>query len=295
MRYKSLLAIGWTLRVFACSTSWVPWPFVVLLHRYPNVIDDLTRIHLPAWGFFILWTTGWVLVIIIAYRFGGAVYFLAKRHLALSAREIMARDLRPPVLYLRSFQDDATAVPHSFVPTSVGVNLLTEEERLAWVFRDIGPVIALGAPAEQSSPPGAGRMHAPNRLWHDAITELMTRARLVVLRIDDTSEALVWEFCQAIACLDPKQLLLLIPYHPDEYKSFRQEIDTCCQLRYPLPVWPKFYLLDYRKTLCGAIFFQSDWKPQVIKLRRSNRGPRGVERKIMRDLRPFLKQLVGSG
>lgn len=294
LRYKLLLAIGWTLRVFACSTSWAPWPFLILSHEHPHFIDEFIRINLSAWGVYLLWVTGWTLTIIITYRFGGAVYFLAKRHLALSAKEIMARDARPHVLYLRSFQDDATAVPHSFVPTSVGVNLLTEEERLAWVFRKIGPLIALGAPAEQSSPPGAGRMYAPNSLWQDAITELVMKARLVVLRIDDKSEALIWEFLQAIACLDPKQLLLLISYHPEEYKLFRQRVHACCQLRYPLPMWPNLPLLDYRKTVCGAIFFQPKWRPTVIKFGYSNRGPRGVERKIMKDLHPFLKQHSSS-
>lgn len=225
---------------------------------------------------------------------GGRVYFHAKHHLALTASEIMVRDPRPPILYLRSFRDDATTVPYSFLPITVGINLLTEEERLAWVFREFGPFVALGSPVEESAPPGAGRMYALNGQWQAIVTELMVRARMVVLRVDDESEALMWEFLQAVTHLDPKQLLLLIPHHPEEYERFRRSINECQQLRYPLPVWPRFSLLDSRKTVCGVIFFHAGWRPGVIRLRRSRQGPRAVERRIKKDLRPVFEQLTGS-
>lgn len=280
---KSHMAIGWTLRTFACYGSFL------LVGIFGSYFENLSPVK---WILIILSVPMLALTLFFLYRFGGRIYLQAKRNLALPANRVMARDLRPPVLYLRSFRDDATAVPHSFVPQSVGLNLLTEEERLAWVLGEIGPLIALGAPGEGAPTLGAARTYALDGQWQDMVIELMARASLVVLRIDCESDALMWELSQAVTHLAPKQLLLLIPDNSREYECFRRRVgEECQELSHPLPAWPSFNLLDFRQTVGGAIFFRPDWKPEIIKLKGSRPGARGLEKELRSDLRPVFDQI----
>jgi hypothetical protein len=135
------------------------------------------------------------------YRTGQDWYKQGKHRSAPSAESLMSKDPRPPVLYLRSFQDDPIAAqgelhysipgPHGSQPLSLVAE--TEEEQLAQVMNEIGPFVALGRPGEMLPEIGAARTYTSNDEWQSKVLNLMGQAKLVVLRAGDTSSFL-WEF-----------------------------------------------------------------------------------------------------
>ncbi len=73
-----------------------------------------------------------------------------RRFKAKSADEVKQQDLRPPVIYLRSFKDDQKA---SMVTPMGGLTVIfpsyvTEEEQIATAINKIGPFLAIGQPGE---------------------------------------------------------------------------------------------------------------------------------------------------
>ena len=89
------------------------------------------------------------------------------RKCAHHSQELLAQDLRPPVLYLRAFLHDPTAAKvvafgEGLAGEAGFVNFIappiySEEEQLAEVFNEIGPFVAIGRPGETLpllAPPG---------------------------------------------------------------------------------------------------------------------------------------------
>ena len=99
-----------------------------------------------------------------------ALFRRSRRHEAVSAAQAMADDPRPPVLYLRSFQDDGSvllddqglpgmqALTRATSPTS-------SEEELARILEQIGPVVAIGKPGEKLPELGAARLYVSHEEW----------------------------------------------------------------------------------------------------------------------------------
>ena len=94
----------------------------------------------------------------------------------LSAEAVMKKDPRPPVLYLRSFKDNEKI--------ALAIDFCSIEPEMKLALFDIGPLIALD--------PGAARMRLPQNAWHDIVSEGMSKAALVIMRIGD-SVGFWWE------------------------------------------------------------------------------------------------------
>lgn len=144
---------------------------------------------------------------------GFAVMRRGRRQEATSADEAMALDPRPPVLYLRSFQDDDEVALNEY-----GFRFLrrilrwlvwaTPEQELATLLDRVGPVIAIGKPGEELPELGAARLYVSHAQWQDAVAALMRRAALVVVRVG-ASPGVLWEIEQALRTL-PRQRLLFV-------------------------------------------------------------------------------------
>ncbi|MEP7282253.1 MAG: TM2 domain-containing protein [Rubrivivax sp.] len=150
---------------------------------------------------------GLALCAVLAWR----VWRRARRHEALSADEAMARDPRPPVLYLRSFQDDGVALlaqtgSRWARTVAAAVQAPTPEERLARVLADIGPLIAIGKPGEPLPELGAARLYVGHADWQAEVQRLLQRAALVVVRVG-ASPGVRWEIEQALAALPRSRLV----------------------------------------------------------------------------------------
>jgi hypothetical protein len=121
----------------------------------------------------------------------------SRRFLRVSLQQAQAADPRPPVLFLRSFRDDAVTL----LPPKAGFayKLFNYAERnksldelLLQEGTSLGPVVALGNPADAVPPYGAAREYFQNNDWRKMIVYLMEQAIAIVICVDD-SASLWWE------------------------------------------------------------------------------------------------------
>lgn len=140
------------------------------------------------------WLIGVLLILL-----GHAVFVVGKR---LAARTIWhpgTKDaLYPPVLFLRSFEDDQFDFqrPAWQLPTrwfDLWSFRRNADEAMVDEVAQFGPVVALGQPGEKSSPFGALRHYATHSDWQSAVMDTARRSRAIVL-VAGTSPGLRWEF-----------------------------------------------------------------------------------------------------
>jgi TM2 domain-containing membrane protein YozV len=159
------------------------------------------------------WDTGLWGVIIVLLAVAWRLWRKSRQYGALDADQAMARDPRPPVLYLRSFADDGQALmgEQSTVERHAATVLapVTAEQEMADILDAIGPVVAIGKPGEPLPELGAARLYVGDDQWQAKIHELMRVARLVVIRVG-SSPGLLWEIEQALAHLPRHRLVLAL-------------------------------------------------------------------------------------
>jgi uncharacterized RDD family membrane protein YckC len=136
-----------------------------------------------------------------------------RRYSRRSAESVLARDQRPPVVYLRPFNSDmetttfgeADSLSNIIIGHFIGnfwewrrwqrypklVYVIprlilsaprTEEEELAYALNWIGPTIAVANPAEILPPAGIPRLRLDPENWQAEVRSLLRRAQLVVVR-----------------------------------------------------------------------------------------------------------------
>ncbi|MFC8720782.1 transferase [Kitasatospora sp. NPDC057198] len=130
----------------------------------------------------------------------------ARPRAARSAARALLADGRAPVLYLRSFADDAASARPD--DSRAYVRLHTREEEFAAALGALGPVIAVGRPGEQLPLLGAARFYLPLDDWQPTVLRLMAASRLIVLRLG-AGDGLWWEVEQAVATQPARKLVLL--------------------------------------------------------------------------------------
>ena len=206
------------------------------------------------------------------------------------AADVVATDARPPVVYLRSFQDDVK----SPVGGAFGVWLkvlmwflpVSFEQELATIMNRVGPFVAVGRPGERLPELGANRFYFTDDEWRSRVSELVQRARLTVILCGPTDN-LWWEIDHVLASVSPRHVVLLIP---DRGKHHR-ETETRLEQRLGIPGALQIDDTDPRSTLAKLLFgrnrmlgkvvyFGDDWSPRVQPIR-----PR-------RELRQALKAMM---
>ena len=132
----------------------------------------------------------------------GAIVFRSARRLgSIRARQLMLRDPRPPVLYLRSFGDDrlklwtATFGRPSLIERFTPRRFDTFEEVLVRYLSGYGPVIAVNPPGTRLAPLGAARETIDSAEWQSAVATWMTQSRLIVFATppSQVNRGLRWE------------------------------------------------------------------------------------------------------
>jgi hypothetical protein len=187
-----------------------------------------------------------------------------KRLAAKRAEDVLAEDSRPPVLYLRSFQDEDADKGLSGVVRSgaaTGARPLSEsviawgtreQEALAVLLRQVGPYVAVGKPGEPFPEVGAARMYLPDDQWQARVAQLIDEARLVVVRAGAT-EGLRWEVGQLVRRARPKSLLFVLPADGGQYSGFRRWANEV--LPRPLPE---------SQPAERLLVFGEDWQPGML-------------------------------
>ena len=222
-------------------------------------------------------STGWLIAamfVSILITVGVIQMFLrARKFTVASAEEVLTADPRSPVIYMRSFKDDAAAsTPVMSGPPGWAVlfpkELVTEEELVARILNDFGPMVTIGKPGESLRELGAARMYVSEQEWHEKVAALMQSAKVVVLRLGQT-EGLWWELEQAIGKMRPEQLLVFVPRVGD--KAAREAIRRRAEALFPRPL-PEFTRSESRVagvgSLRGILYFDPDWTAHYIDLTR---------------------------
>lgn len=219
-------------------------------------------------GHEIVGDAAWVLW--VAAGVSGAVAFwlwkTGKQLRAISAEDLMKADPRPPVLYLRSFQADAHADKAmqsgkvaQWVPMTLPMNLMTEEEQIAQLMSQVGPFVAIGRPGERLPQLGAARLYATDDTWQGIILDLFRRSRLIVMRVGET-EGFWWEVANASTLPDPTKVVFLLPTDAAAYERFRLRAEGHLPCKLPAEYHPKT-MTD--RSFGGLLWFEADWTPHV--------------------------------
>jgi hypothetical protein len=220
-----LLVLGWTLRVAGTALGVAGLVGFRSLFNADRLPEGLTRL-------------AWWLVLLGSFVtvFAGAFAFGAGRRLVVGGKQHTADIIDSfdrltgtrYVLYLRPFYDD----PHrAELPTEIPggggheyfffMSGLTQEESLVRRFRQLGRVVAIGAPGEPLPLPGAARAYLPLDDWKDTVSGLIGGAHVVLLSAGP-GPGTVWEFVEAVRILPPERLVLLAYCDPAAYDRFRQ-------------------------------------------------------------------------
>jgi hypothetical protein len=163
-------------------------------------------------------------------RAAGRAWTRGRRHVALRLKEVRRLDGRPPVILLRSFEDDNLPLETRFrllwFFTAAKEAFTLEEYVVNSVWR-CGPVIAIGNPRETLHPLGAAREYVPEDRWQSAVRQYLNEALLVVCILGSTP-GLRWEY-QAIASRKTKtDVLIVMPPRPDDQLRTRWNVLRNC-------------------------------------------------------------------
>lgn len=184
------------------------------------------------------------------------INWLGKRLIAPSAEEILDKDTRKPVLYLRSFLSDTDqSLLHRELFTSGG----SPEEELVNLCQKVGPCIALGKPGEKIPSLGAARLYVEDEKWQETIVDYLQKSQLVVLRVGST-EGLIWEINTIIETLNPQKLLLFLAEKKATIrKKIYEQFVTITSSYFPKPL-PDFQENGY------FIGFDQNWNPKFYEI-----------------------------
>jgi hypothetical protein len=165
----------------------------------------------------------------LAFRVvGGRSLRASRRYLRVSLEQAQATDPRRPVLFLRSFRDDAVALPpprsgfpfrlFNYAERNKSLDELLLEEGTS-----LGPVVALGNPTDAIPPYGAARGYFQNSDWQTMVAQLMEQAIAIVICVDDT-ESLWWEIEFVVEHRYLGKTLFLLHPKYDSYKGIPEVV-----------------------------------------------------------------------
>ncbi len=137
------------------------------------------------------------------------------------ALTVLARDRRPPVLFLRSFRDEDVVD----LTARTGRGMRRSEENLCAALRRLGPVIAIGRPLERLPEVGAARLYVTDENWQAAVRFLIRQAVATVILVG-RSPGVQWEVETALEETDLARMLFFIPYVEEDrvHRSFWYDI-----------------------------------------------------------------------
>src|SRR5215813_4369618 len=149
------------------------------------------------WGIALGFWGGWHFLI---GKQGEKLNAIGRALAAPPASRLLKKKRSRYVLYFRSFSDDFPSEVTSIAEVST-------EERLCQALDWIGPVVAIGKPGERLATLGAARLYVHDADWQQTALQLITRARLVFIRMRDTP-GLWWEISATLQRVPPTSILI---------------------------------------------------------------------------------------
>jgi hypothetical protein len=166
-----------------------------------------------------------IVIAIGALMWGTRIYRRARRQAMVPGSELVQRDPRPPVLYLRSFRDDtglrlrSRATDGRILPEKL--LKVSFEELITDHLWGYGPVLAIGSPRDRDklSPLGAARDYATDETWRDTAISMMQRSWMIAA-IPGATEGIGWEMNTIVSLgFLPKLVLVLPPTKPVDLRA----------------------------------------------------------------------------
>ena len=140
-----------------------------------------------------------------------AMFTRARRIMQPSADLLTEHDQRPPILFLRSFQDDRTKLTQRVsLFGAPAAQQLRFEEAIGLMLRDFGPFLAVGDPKEGLPQLGAARAYLADDKWQEAVKAWIRSARLIVM-VAGPTPWIRWELQHVVHEERLTNLLLLLP------------------------------------------------------------------------------------
>lgn len=162
----------------------------------------------------------------------------SKRLLVPLAEEILDKDERKPVLYLRPFGIDAKVdlgEVENVAATPGGASFYHTRSRVEDCLAHlnaVGPLIAIGKPGELPQT-GAYRLYVSDALWQQAITDLLPHAELVVLSWGQ-SLGIEWELQEVLRRVNLPSILFYLPFEDEaRYAQFRKVLQSHVRCNLP--------------------------------------------------------------
>lgn len=135
------------------------------------------------------------------------------RLVVADARRLLEDPDYKPIVFLRSFADDAAMVTSKRLFDRLTRRRRRLEEIAFSALAPLGAAIAIGKPGERLPKLGAVRAYYPDDEWQAAVLGWMRRAQLIVL-IGGASHWTMWELRQVIDLGKHDRLVLVLP--PDQ-------------------------------------------------------------------------------
>lgn len=209
------------------------------------------------------------------------------------AADVVASDARPPVLYLRSFQDDVRSPVGGAFGLSLKVMMwffpVSFEQELAAIMNRLGPFVAVGRPGERLPELGANRYYFSDDEWRARVSELVQRARLTVILCGSTGN-LWWEIDQVLASVSPRHVVLLVPERGKRHRDAEARLEERLGIPGALQIddtdrrsMVAKLVFGRNRTLGKVVFFDDDWTPRVQPIRTW----RGLQESLNALTRPF--------
>lgn len=190
-------------------------------HYFPTAADCVERALDTCIGTDPIAYLGYTIVLVLSGFFlfplvGGLLAGLARRSVRFSVTELLKTDERQPVLFLRSFRDDAVQLgqPKAQLMVRIG-RWLGSTSNLDQILLEegtpYGPVVAIGNPKDQAPPYyRIAREYFDDETWKEAVSGLAEQAVAIVICVDDT-EGVWWEVENVAARHIDKTLFLIHP------------------------------------------------------------------------------------
>jgi hypothetical protein len=194
---------------------------------------------------------------------GGALFVWTKRKSALRGTAKRQIDRRPPVLLLRSFDDDMMVIrrgARGSNATDLHRKGMTFERVIEDHLSPFGPFIAIGRPNETLSPLGAARDYVPDDVWQHEVQQRMQDASIIVVTIG-ISHGLGWELSRIRALGQLHKLILLFPPADDLATRWQTLMTRDAMLGSVLPP-----VVRPDRTL--ALIYADDLTPIIIEAKR---------------------------
>ena len=163
-------------------------------------------------------TVGYVFAVggLLVTMLGAVLWRIARSLGRARVREVLRSDSRPPVLYLRSFGDDAVPLPIIASARRPLFELFSIrgadpfEECVAWELDSYGPVVSVGRPGGSLASLGTAREHLSNETWHGEISDRMRSAGSIALAPGETA-GLAWELEEIVTGGHLRKTIFVFP------------------------------------------------------------------------------------